>query len=270
MVRKALLLLILLVFISHSKELRVYFIDVGEGESILVMSPSGKATLIDAGNLITGYKVLKFLKSKGINEIERLIVTHPHPDHMGGVFILLQSFDVKQWYDNGQPLEKVSCEDLYRWYGELFRRGNYGVLKAGDRWEEDGAIYEVLSPKRLNRGWNANSLVIKLTYGKVGFLFMGDANVKAEKELIGSGTDLRSDVLKVGHHGAGDTLSEEFLRKVKPEYAVISINRKNIRGYPSKEKVELLKKYGVRLYTTYEHGTVVFSTDGNKIEVWSE
>ncbi len=270
MVRKALLLLILLVFISHSKGLRVYFLDVGEGESILIVGPSGKATLIDTGNLITGYRVLKFLRSKGINEVERLIVTPPHPDHMGGVFVLLQSFKVKRWYDNGQPLEEAPCEDLYRWYGEIFRSGNYSVLKAGDRWEEDGAIYEVLSPKRLTGDWNANSLVIKLTYGKVRFLFMGDANVRAEKELVESGEDLKSDILKVGHHGAGDALSEEFLKRVKPRYAVISINRNNIRGYPSKGKVELLKEYGVKLYTTYRRGTVVFSTDGKKLEVWSE
>ncbi len=249
-------------------ELRVYFLDVGEGESVLIETPDDKRIIIDTGNLITGYRVYQFIKSKGIEEIDMLIVTHPHPDHMGGVFLLLQAIKVKRWCDNGQPINRNN-NDLYRWYEEIFRRGNYCVLKGGDILKMGGVEFHILNPFDYGGDWNTNSLVIKMTYKKVSFLFTGDADITTERKLIERyGESLKSDVLKVGHHGASDSTSKEFLKMVRPSYAVISINNHNIRGFPSDKTLKLLKDMKVKTYITYRDGTVLFISDGERVEVF--
>ncbi len=265
---RLLLLLLSLICFLYSYELKVYFIDVGEGESIFVRTPSDEKILIDTGNLITGYRVYKFLKDMGINSIDLLIVTHPHPDHMGGVFLLLQMLDVKRWCDNGQPIGGYIREDIYRWYVDLFRKGNYCVLKRGDKLKLGDVKIFVLNPENYKGNWNENSMVLKLVYKEVSFLLMGDATKITEKKLLASyGDALRSDVLKVGHHGAEDTTLREFLETVSPEYAVISINKNNIRGYPSERVLKMIRDMGIELLTTYEKGTIEIETDGKDIKV---
>ncbi len=262
------ILLLSLIALLWSNELRVYFLDVGEGESVFIETPDNKRIIIDTGNLITGYRVYQFIKKKGIEEIDLLIVTHPHPDHMGGVFLLLQAIKVKRWCDNGQPINRNN-NDLYRWYKEIFRSGYYCVLKGGDILKIGGVELHILNPFDYVENWNTNSLVIKMVYKKVSFLFMGDANVRTESNLIKKyGANLRSDVLKVGHHGASDSTSEEFLKMVRPSYAVISINSNNIRGYPSEKTLKLLNDMKVKTYITYKDGTVLFVSDGERVEVF--
>ncbi len=249
-------------------ELKVYFLDVGEGESIFIETPKGKKVLIDAGNIITGYRVYQFLKKEGVGEIDLLIVTHPHPDHMGGVFLILQAIKVKRWCDNGQLIDR-NGSDLYRWYKEIFRKGNYCVLKGGDILKMGGVEFYILNPFEHEGDWNTNSLVIKMRYRKTSFLFTSDANIRTENKLIERyGKNLKSDVLKVGHHGASDSTSEEFLKMVKPSYAVISINDNNIRGYPSEKTLKLLEDMNIKTYITYRDGTVLFVSDGERVEVF--
>ena len=266
--RKFLILVIFIFFISaaalvfaQESDLRIHFIDVGEGDSILIETPSGEAVLVDAGNLISGYKVVEYLKKSDIQNLDYLIFTHPHPDHIGGAFFILPMIDVKRIYDNGQDLiDLAKSIDMFRWYVQLVRNdSNYKTLKAEDSLLLGEVILDVLWPSHPSSflDFNVNSLVMMLRYGGFRCLLVGDLTTIGEESLLEQGISLRADVLKVGHHGANDATCQEFLRSVSPKIAVISINESNIRGYPSKSVIDRIEKAGVRLYRTDRDGDIL-------------
>jgi competence protein ComEC len=251
------------VFAEGEDALKVHFIDVGEGDSILIEAPNGKTVLIDAGNLITGFRVVEYLKENDIQNLDYLIFSHHHPDHIGGAFFILQMMNVEEVYDNGDDLIGVAkSSDIYRWYEELVRRDeDYRVLKARDTLSLGEVILEVLWPPQPLpfSDFNANSLVIMFEYGEFRCILTGDLTIPAEKELLRYDIDLEADVLKVGHHGAEDATSEEFLKAVSPDLAVISVNKHNIRGYPSANVLERLQNAGVEICRTDKNGDILLT-----------
>lgn len=245
--------------ILSNKSISLHFIDVGEGEAILIETPSKKA-LVDTGNLITGVKVLKYLQGRGIHFLDYLIITHPHPDHMGGVFVLFPFIEIKNLYDNGQDLSNISkSQDIYRWYEKLIRGKNYRRLKEGDVLSLGKAELRIIWPpqKFIFSDFNSNSLVIMVKYKKFKCLLTADINKKVEKELLREKVNLSASVLKISHHGARDATSLEFLKAVSPKEAIISIDKDNIRGYPQKEVLKRLKLRGIKVYRTYRQGDIV-------------
>ncbi len=261
--------MIFLVLISQAQAgpLQVFFLNAGEGEAIYLLGPSGERFLIDTGNLITGYRVGQFLLRHGGPKIDYLFITHPHPDHVGGVFYLLQRFQVKTWGDNGEPVPQN--QEVFRWYEKLFRHGRYRVFRAGQRFPIGKGRLEILWPGTLSNSWNENSLVMRLTYGKIHFLLMGDAPSRVEMALLSMYPHLKAEVLKVGHHGAIDATSEAFLQRVKPKIAVICINRGNFHGYPSLEIIRRLRKIGAQVFITGRDGTILVETDGQYLHAFS-
>lgn len=247
----------------QGKDLDLYFLDVGEGEAIYINTPNNKNILVDSGNIITGSRVVSLLKDRGVEKIDISIITHPHLDHMSGIFKVIDFFETGMKYDNGENLD--GADDLYRWYEEIYRQDSYKVLKKGDKLEIGDVVIRVLSPTDLKGDWNENSLALMVEYKSTKIFLTSDITRKIEKQLIESGVDLRADLLKVGHHGSQYASSEEFLKAVSPKFAVISINSNNIRGYPSKKRLDNLKNQGVNLYTTYEYGTLYFKSDGEVI-----
>ncbi|HDY68939.1 MAG TPA: MBL fold metallo-hydrolase [Candidatus Scalindua sp.] len=241
---------------------RIHFINVGEGDSIL-LEIEGKSALIDTGNLISGPRLVKYLKGKGIEKLNYLILTHPHPDHIGGVFFILPALKVEKIYDNGQELDGVrkTCA-IYRWYEDLVRkRKNYAVLISGDSLTLGSLTLEVLWPPRAptSSDFNVFSLVIMVKGGGFSCLLTGDLTAPGERELLIREVNLKADVLKVGHHGAEDATSQEFLEAVSPGIAVISVDKDNFWGYPSARALERLKKAGVKVYRTDREGDIVLS-----------
>ncbi|MBA7653968.1 ComE operon protein 3 [subsurface metagenome] len=241
---------------------RIHFIDVGEGDSILI-EIEGKSALIDTGNLMSGPHLVKYLKGKGIEKLDYLILTHPHPDHIGGVFFILPALKVEKIYDNGQDLGGVrkTCA-IYRWYEDLVRkRKNYAVLISGDSLTVGNLALEVLWPLEppTSSDFNAFSLVIVVSHGSFSCLLTGDLTAPGERELLKRGVSLKAGILKVGHHGAKDATTEEFLEAVSPGIAVVSVDKDNFWGYPSARVLQRLKKAGVKVYRTDRDGDIVLS-----------
>lgn len=263
-----------LAFSGENKNLSLIFLDVGEGDSTLIKAPCGATALVDAGNLITGAKVTKYLKSAGVKKIDHLIFTHPHMDHTGGSFSVAQNFEIGKVYDNGDILTSMGySSDYIRWYLDLIRaRENYSVLKAGASIDMCGVTLNVLWPpvsgppiNGFKGNVNDNSLVIKLEYGGFSALLTGDLSTKGELALLKLGVDVKADVLKAGHHGAIDASGERFILAVEPKISVISVNKENIRGYPSGKVIERLKRIGSKVYRTDFHGdiTIEVQADGS-------
>ena len=262
---------------SKAEDLKIHFIDVGEGDSIFIQTPKDNAILIDTGNLITGFKVAEYLKKNDINSLEYLIFTHPDLDHIGGAFLILQMMKTMRIYDNGQDLTErkmTKSSQIYRWYEELVRASNnYNTLKAGDKIVLDGVTLKVLWPPKqfIFSDFNANSLVIMLRYKDFKCLLTGDLTIPAEREIIKEKIDLKADVLKVGHHGAKDASSKEFLDAVSPEISIISVNENNIWGYPSENVSQRLKISHSKVYRTDRNGNInVKVNEKSEIKVSTE
>ena len=244
--------------------LKISFLDVGEGDAILITTPKGKSILIDTGNLITGFRVAEYLKMNNIKKLDYLIFTHSDPDHIGGSFFILQMLKVKNIYDNAEDLTYLAkSSDIYRWYGQLVRKStNYRILRAKDALFIDGVVLNVLWPsQKLAFGdSNNNSIVIMLEFGKFRCLLTGDLGIDGERRiLIEQGVKLKADILKVGHHGASDATCDNFLNKVSPKIAIISVNSGNIHGYPSQDTIDRLKQKRVILYRTDKQGDIILS-----------
>ncbi len=244
---------------------QLLLLNVGEGASQLLITEDRQACLIDTGNPISGTRILRVLRSEDINELECIIVTHPHPDHMGGIFTILGLMKVKRIYDNGQPIPGRPNCDILRWYDNFVRkRKNYSVLRAGDTLKLSKLV-EIfcLWPERgrpLSRNWNENSLVLMIHLGGKRVLIMGDATMKVEEELLRTSRIGPVDGLVVGHHGAGDATCNKFLASAKPKWAYVSVDRDNIRGYPSNDTLMRLKRAGIRVLLSFLDGNCKVGT----------
>lgn len=251
--------------VQNTKELIVSFIDVGQGDSILVQAPSGKNMLIDAGVPEAGDKVVSYLKSRGVNKIDILVATHPHSDHIGGLPEVISVFYIGDLYMPKVGNNTYSYEKLLNSIKRkkiTVKTGKAGVkLDLGD--DVDALM---LAPNSTYYDdLNNYSVVIKIKYGNNTFLLTGDAGTVSEKEMLEAGYDLKADVLKVGHHGSAYSTSLPFLNAVNPRYAVISVGKNNDYGHPAKVTLNKLKAHHIIVYRTDQNGTIVATSDGNKI-----
>ncbi len=246
----------------------VHFIDVGQGDSMLVQH-AGKNMLIDAGTWEAGKTVSDYLKAHGVSTIDVLVSTHPHSDHIGGMSAVLKDFPVKVIYDSGIPHTTQTYEE----YLTLIDQKNikYKVPEKGDVIDfAPGVTVQVLSIGGNYEDLNEQSIVLKVTYGSDSFLFMGDTGFDAESGLLKSGYDLRSDVLKVGHHGSKGSSGTSFIKAVDPKYAVIEVGADNPYGHPTKAAMDRLGVEGSIVYRTDYDGDVVMTSDGKGVTVSAE
>jgi competence protein ComEC len=251
---------------SHQAEndgkLSAYILDVGQGDSSLIIF-GNKTILIDAGEIDMGDRVVSDLKELGVTRIDLLVATHPHSDHIGGMQKVLDNFPVGKVLDSGMPHQSA----LYERFLETIDKKNipYKVAVQGDTIDLDPALrIAVLSPpeKRFGDDLNTNSIMLRISYGTINFLFTGDTGGEAETALAKSGYALDSQILKVGHHGSMHSSSPAFIARVHPETAIISLGRDNPYSHPHKQAIDTLTDTGATIYRTDRDGTILVRSDG--------
>jgi len=245
--------------------LKVYFIDVGQGDSIFIKAPDNKTMLIDAGVPEMGKKVVDYIKSLGVTKIDILVGTHPHEDHIGGMDRVIESFEIGRFY---MPKVTTNTKTFEYVLNAAKNKGlKIDVAKAGVTLDFGPSVSaEIIAPNSSKYAdLNEYSAVIKLTYKNTSFLFTGDAGAESEREMIEKGYDLKSDVLKVGHHGSSTSTTASFLDDVSPKYAVISCGKGNDYGHPHSSTLKKLKARNIPVYRTDECGTIIAVSDGQSI-----
>jgi len=249
-----------------SGDLAVHFIDVGQGDSIL-LTFRDKTMLIDAGERGMGERVIEYLEERDIESLDVVVATHPHSDHIGGLAAVISAYPVGRFVDSGQPHTIATYENLLALIEE--RGIPYTVVERGQTIALDPDLeIQVLNPApEFSDDVNENSVVLKVTYGKISYLFVGDAGEPAEEDMMEAGLDLDADVLKVGHHASRYASSARFLDAVSPAISVIQVGEGNDYGHPHKEALERLEATGSRIYRTDLDGTVVVTTDGEALAV---
>lgn len=257
-------------------QLQVFALDVGQGDGLLIVSPGGKTVLIDAGNSQAGDDVVTALQRRNIRTIDLAVATHPHADHIAGLRRVIGKLTVKQLLDSGQSFASTEYEKLLRAVKE--RKVNYIKAGKGQTFDLDSGVrLEAFNPRGDDR-WitqvreggsveNANSVVLRLTYGNFAMVFTGDAEAETEAEMIRAKTPLHAQILKVGHHGSRYATSDSFLNAVAPQAAIISCGTNNRYGHPSQPTLDRLKKSNVQTYRTDLSGEIVVISDGNTFQV---
>jgi competence protein ComEC len=258
---------------SVSGELRVSFLDVGQGDSALIQTPGGEEVLIDGGPYEAGPRVIEALRGAGVRQIDLLLGTHPHEDHIGGLMDVLREVPVKQALDPGY----AHGTSLQRKYLELLKEKGVKTTRArrGQSYDLHGGVrLDILAPddpliKGTSADANNNSIVARLTYGSTAFLFTGDMEEEERGRLTQSVSpaSLRAEVLKVAHHGSHNGTDREFLQLVQPRYAVISLARGNDYGHPHREAIEALEQSGAQILRTDQRGTIVFTSNGSRVQL---
>lgn len=251
-------------------ELKVHFIDVGQGDSALVQLPSGQSVLIDAGDGGAAEKVVRYLHDQDITKIDHLIATHPHENHIGGMIYVLKQFPVGKVY-----MPKVGhTSRAYQTFLTTIQEQGLKITEAKAGVTLDmgaGITASFVAPNNDSYGnLNNYSAVLSLTYGATTFLFTGDAEALAESEMLLAQHDLASDVLKVGHHGCETSTTDGFLRAIFPSIAIISVGKGNDYGHPADSVLDRLESYGAKIYRTDRHGSIVVSSSGRTLSVATE
>lgn len=242
--------------------LEVYFLDVGQADSILIRSKD-ENVLIDAGNNEDGPKLVEYFKTLGISKFSYVIGTHAHEDHIGGMDDVINNFEVGTFY---MPDVPSTTETFTEILDALEKKGNYfDTPKIGDTFTSGEALFEVEFVGTNESDLNSDSIVLRLDHGNNSFLFTGDATKEVEDSVLDKNIDV--DVLKVAHHGSPYSSTLRFLNKVTPKYAVISVGTNNIYKHPSDMIIKRLKKLGAEIYRTDKDGTIIMESDGNVLDI---
>ncbi|MFZ3577991.1 ComEC/Rec2 family competence protein [Virgibacillus sp. DJP39] len=258
----------IIAFSSEQQTMDVHFIDVGQGDSILIQTPSNKTILIDGGTPDSGNKILDLLEKKHILSIDLLVVTHPDIDHIGGLPKLMKSINIDKILDSG----KLYTTKTYRRYINQIGKQKIPVEIA--KKNQVIKLDPVLDIKVLNtyepfKNNNESSIALKVTYKEMDFLFMSDVEKEQEQQLV-KNEDLQAEFLKVAHHGSQTSTSIEFLEKVRPKVAIITYSKQNDYGHPVGRVIQNLYKVNSLIYSTAVFGTITISTNGFDYYLWTE
>jgi len=251
--------------LSAQSELKVHFIDVGQGDSILIDFGETEI-LIDGGGKSPG--VVGYLTGLVDGPLEVMVATHPHADHIGGLIAVLESFQVAEVWHNG---DTTGTQTYAEFMTAVQAEGaQVHIGRRQDSFTVGGLALRILNPPSLNDTTNNNSIVLDLSYGQVDFLFMGDAEQEAESSMLAAGLVYDVEVLKIGHHGSRTASSQALLNAVRPEVAIYMAGQGNSYGHPHEETIMALTNVEATVYGTDIHGTVVITTGGEAYSVQAQ
>lgn len=245
---------------NNTDVVKVEYIDVGQADAILIENDK-KYMLIDAGNNEDGDLLVNYFKDKNITDFEYVVATHPHEDHIGGMDNIIKNFNIKNYYMPDCYTTTKTFEELLDALEE--KNLSFETPDIDSEFLLGDALFKVLYTGTDKRDLNNTSIVLRMTYKDVSFMFTGDATNTTEKKILAK--DLQSDVLKVGHHGSQYSTSDEFLDKVNPKYAIISVGTGNVYDHP--KDITLNKLKGIEVHRTDKEGTIRVISDGKNIDI---
>lgn len=256
---------------AAQSDFSVHFVDVGQGDCILIES-GDKNMLIDAGENGSEEAVFEYLKQQKIKEFDFIVATHPHSDHIGGLYEVISEYPVKNVIMPRLSKENTPTTVTYEKMLKAVKESGARVIAAvpGNVYSLGEAEFQILAPFEQDENLNNMSVCIKLTYQGKSFLFTGDAEKAVEKQMMNSEYDLSADVFKLAHHGSSTSNSKAFLQAAAPDYAVISCGEDNSYGHPHREIVDLLYDSDIFVYRTDRDGSVVFTVNNNELKVVTE
>lgn len=257
--------------LSSSAEMSVHFVDVGQGDCTIIES-DGKVILIDSGERDKAQTVINYLTNMGVESLDYCIVTHPHTDHMGSMAEVLSHYKAEKMIM--PQLSEVNIPTTATFEDFLLSAeencDEIIAAEAGYTYSMGEVEIQILGPCEQDEDLNNMSVVAKIVYDEVSFLITGDCSFDEEDDIMDNYyNQLRSDVLKVGHHGSSGSTSTDWLEAIEPDTAVISVGEGNSYGHPTKKVLNILEDFDCEIFRTDESGSVVFETDGKTIALKS-
>ena len=249
----------------------VYFLDVGQSDCTIIKCDD-EVLLIDTGTLNQVYTIRKSLYTLEIDEIDYMIISHQHDDHMSGAIKLIEHYKV----DNIMmpKLSDINFVDSLTYMNLINMIGENDVnpiaIESGYSFELGSAKVEVLAPLKQDKELNNMSAIIKVTYGENSFIFQGDSEEKIENQLLNFNIDVSADLIKIGHHGSKTSTNETYLNEVDPDFAIISCGSDNSYGHPNKNILNKLEDHGITTYVTALDGNIVATSDGKNISIFTK
>lgn len=250
--------------IPENPDFCVVFLDVGQADAALVLC-EGETMLIDGGNVADSDIIYTVLEKRGITHLDYVVCTHAHEDHVGGLSAALHAATFGTVYSPVTQYDSKCFQNFAALAGDALT-----VPEVGDSFRLGGARVDILACDPEAGETNNTSIVLKVIYGETSFLFTGDAEYALEQELLDSEANLSAMVLKVGHHGSDTSTSYRFLNAVMPQYAVISVGKKNSYGHPSETVLSRLRDAGATVYRTDELGDIICLSDGKIVKFLNE
>jgi beta-lactamase superfamily II metal-dependent hydrolase len=249
-----------------SGSLSISFIDVGQGDGVLVQA-GGESYLIDAGRAEEGPNVVDFLRSRGVESLDGIVVSNPDADHIGGFLDVFDAFEVESVYVSGDPKGTLTYNTFLR--GVRDEGSKVEVVRSGRRLEWGGVQADVIAPPpgELFSETNDNSVAVLLTYGTARILLAGDAEAREEEYMASGPYTGPLTVLKVTHHGSSTSSTPLFLSRFPPKIAVIQVGADNPYGHPTPEVLDRLQRTGARIFRNDEHGDVIVTLEEEQVEV---
>lgn len=250
---------------SESNMMYVDFIDVGQGNCTLVHM-GDTAILVDSGEVGAAQTVISYIKNLGIDELDCVLVTHPHSDHMGAMTKILYEFEIKDLIMPEIPEDIIPTNSTYEKFLTAVSDNAENVIpaEAGMTYSYGEMNLEILAPLHGYDNLNDMSAVSRVSFGETSVMFMGDASTAVEKDLLNTGKDFSADIINIGHHGSKTASSQKWLEAVNPGFAVICCGAGNEYGHPHSVVTERLDNIGIEYYRTDLNGTVVFQSNSKE------